>query len=151
LLVATAGATVTACAGILLTDLGPWYVALHKPSWQPPDFLFGPVWTLIFALCAVAAARAWQAARDDNSRRRVVVLFVANAVLNALWSGLFFTLKRTDLALLEVAFLWTSIVLIIRGIAPFAPRSAWLLAPYLAWVSFAAGLNATILRLNPLS
>jgi translocator protein len=134
--------------GAGLTDLGPWYVRLAKPSWQPPDALFGPAWTLIFALCAAAAVRGWAAMTGAHARRRLVALFIGNMLLNALWSLLFFRLRRPDWALLEVAALWLSIVVLIRQLAPVERLGAWMLAPYLAWVSFASMLNLAIVRLN---
>jgi tryptophan-rich sensory protein len=134
--------------GAGLTDLGPWYVRLAKPNWQPPDALFGPAWTLIFALCATAAVRGWEAMTGPYARRRLVALFIANLLLNALWSLLFFSLRRPDWALLEVAVLWLSILALIRLLAPVDRPGAWMLVPYLAWVSFASVLNLTIVRLN---
>ena len=77
--------------GAWLTELSPWYRALRKPSWQPPDWLFGPAWTLILALASLAAYIAWQNAPDQRSRVLIVVLFCANGILNILWSPLFFS------------------------------------------------------------
>ena len=148
LLVAAALALATASLGGALTVIGPWYRALAKPWFQPPDWLFGPAWTLIFALCAVAGAHAWTRAPDRPARRRVLALFGANAVLNVGWSLLFFNWRRPDWALVEVAFLWLSILALIVVLGRQAPRLPWLLAPYLAWVSFASVLNAAIVRLN---
>ena len=141
-------AVLFAAVGAGLTDLGPWYVRLAKPGWQPPDALFGPAWTLIFTLCAAAAVRAWGATSGSHARRRLVALFIVNLLLNALWSLLFFRLRRPDWALLEVAALWLSILVLIRQLAPIERLGAWMLAPYLAWVSFAAVLNLAIVRLN---
>ena len=124
-------------------------MALEKPAWQPPDWLFGPVWTLIYALAAVAGVSAWQGAPQSAGRNRILALFAINAFLNLLWSLLFFRLHRPDWALIEVAFLWLSIIALIFGLRPFSKVSTWLLAPYLLWVTFAAVLNATIVRLNP--
>ncbi len=148
LLVAAALALATASLGGALTDIGPWYRGLAKPAFQPPDWLFGPAWTLIFALCAVAGAHAWNRAYGSHQRRRVLTLFAANAVLNVGWSLLFFHWRRPDWALVEVAFLWVSILALIVVLGRQAPRVRWLLAPYLAWVSFASVLNAAIVRLN---
>jgi tryptophan-rich sensory protein len=131
------------------TDLGPWYQVLVKPSWQPPDWLFGPAWTLIYALAALAAATAWTAARDLAAQRRVIVLFGLNALLNILWSQLFFGLHRPDWALVEVVFLWLSVLVLIIAMRPISPRASWLLVPYLAWVTFAGILNLAVVRLNP--
>jgi benzodiazapine receptor len=148
LAVSALGYAIVSLAGGMLTDIGPWYRALVKPSWQPPDWLFGPVWTTIFILAAVSAALAWRAAAQGE-RRIVVILFVANGILNVLWSLLFFHLKQPLLAGLEVMLLWASIVALIVYLRRFSPVAAWLLVPYLLWVSFATVLNWTIVALNP--
>ena len=147
--VAFAIATAVAATGAGLTNLGPWYRELVKPSWQPPDWLFGPAWTLIFALCAVAGAGAWARAGDAAARRRLLTAFAVNGVLNVSWSALFFRLQRPAWALVEVVLLWASIVVLMRVCAASWRPAAWLLAPYVAWVSFASVLNAAIVRLNP--
>ncbi len=148
ILVAAFIATLTAAAGGLLTQIGPWYRALRKPSWQPPDWLFAPAWTTIFALCATAAVLGWDAAPDATARARIVGLFMLNVVLNIAWSWLFFRLHRPDWAFVEVFFLWASILALIIVLWPLSQHAGWSLLPYLAWVSFAAYLNWTIVRLN---
>lgn len=135
-------------AGGLLTPIGPWYRNLRKPSWQPPDWAFGPAWTIILGLAAWAAIIAWNAADSDAARRDVVILFVTNAVFHFLWSPLFFRMQRPDWALVEVVFLWGSLVALVVGLMPIAPFASLLILPYLLWVSFAAFLNLTIVRLN---
>lgn len=147
-LIAGGVALAVALVGGLATDVGSWYRALNKPSWNPPDWLFGPAWTLIYALTAWAAARAWLSTPEHDRVLLVVVPFAINAVLNALWSILFFTAKRPDWALLEVAALWLSIIALIVLVLPIDRLSALLLVPYLIWVSFAAALNAKIVSLN---
>jgi tryptophan-rich sensory protein len=148
LVLAGALAFLTAAVGGLATHIGPWYYALKKPAWQPPDWLFGPVWTVIFALCAIAAAKAWGTAETSFQKRSVLGLFLVNGVLNVLWSALFFSLRRPDLALAEVALLWLSVTAIIVFIGRWATVVRWLMLPYLVWVSFAAILNLEIVRLN---
>ncbi|GAN77246.1 TspO/MBR family protein [Acidisphaera rubrifaciens] len=146
---AVAWAVVVAVAGGLLTEIGPWYRRLRKPSWQPPDWAFGPAWTLIFLLAAAAAVLAWNGAPEGAAHLRVVVLYVVNGVLNVGWSLFFFRLRRPDLALVEVVALWLSILAMVIGVAPLSGLAALLLAPYLAWVTFAAALNRAVVRLNP--
>jgi benzodiazapine receptor len=148
IVVAGASALAVAVAGGIATRIGPWYHQLVKPSWQPPDWLFGPVWTLIFALIAAAGVRAWWDIPAGSARKTAIVLFAINGALNVLWSVLFFTLRRPDWALIEVAFLWLSILALIVFIAGYSSTGAWLLVPYLVWVSFASLLNWTIVRLN---
>ena len=146
---AAAGAAVTvALIGMTVTDLGPWYQSLQKPAWQPPDWLFGPVWTLIFALAALSAVIGWRSTTGPARREWMVVLFAVNGFLNILWSLLFFRLHRPDWALAEVGLLWLSIAALMIFLGRFAKPAAWLLAPYLVWVSFAAVLNATVVKLN---
>lgn len=148
--VAVAGgiAILVGAAGALLTDLGPWYYALKRPSWQPPDWLFGPVWTTIFVLAALAAAGSWRRAANAAERRRIIVLFSLNIALNLFWSALFFRLQRPDYAFAEVPFLWLSIALLMFGLWPLWRPASVVLAPYLLWVSFAAVLTFAIDRLN---
>lgn len=135
-------------AGGLLTDVGPWYVSMRKPSWKPPDWLFAPAWTVIFVCAGWATVRAWNGAPDESGRILVGLLMSANGVLNILWSALFFKLRRPDWALFEVVLLWLSILAPMILLAPFAASVPWLLAPYLAWVSFASVLNLAYVRLN---
>ena len=134
--------------GGTLTDTGPWYQQLRKPSWQPPDWLFGPAWTLIFALATVSAVYAWRHATARSQREAVIGLFALNGFFNVLWSTLFFALRRPDWALIEVGFLWTSILLPMIVFWRFARPASIYLLPYLLWVSFAAYLNLTVVRLN---
>ncbi|MEM9096884.1 MAG: TspO/MBR family protein [Pseudomonadota bacterium] len=144
-----AGAVALACAvaGGVLTRLGPWYDQLRKPSFQPPDWLFGPAWTVIFTLTAIAGYRAWMGAAPADATW-ILALFLVNALLNAAWSGFFFTMRRPDWALCEVALLWLSIIVLIVAIWPIDLTAAALLIPYLFWVSFAAVLNLAVVRLN---
>lgn len=134
--------------GGTLTDIGPWYQSLRKPSWQPPDWLFGPAWTLIFAFATVSAVYAWRNAPDRTRRESVIGLFALNGFLNVLWSTLFFALRRPDWALIEVVLLWGSILLPMIVFARFSRPASLYLLPYLLWVSFAAYLNLTVVRLN---
>ncbi|MFM7484800.1 MAG: TspO/MBR family protein [Burkholderiaceae bacterium] len=129
------------------TDIGPWYFQLQKPSWQPPDWLFGPAWTTIYVLTSIAGVKAWRRA-DEVQRRYFMGALLLNLVLNLLWSLIFFTSQRPDIALLEVIPLWLSILLMVLLVRGYSPRSAWLMMPYLCWVAFAAYLNWTIVKLN---
>lgn len=135
-------------AGALSTQVGDWYRDLRKPPWNPPNWLFGPAWTLILGLAAWAGVLAWTHAPDPAARLRVACLYGANIVFHLAWSPLFFNLRRPDWALVEVVFLWASILALVLGVGAISTLGGWLLAPYLAWVSFAAVLNLTIVRLN---
>jgi len=138
----------TAGVGGALTELGPWYFSLQHPAWKPPDAAFGVIWTTIFTLSAISAGLAWQAADSPARRRRVVWLFGTNAVLNILWSALYFKLQRPDWALVEVIFLWLSIAALIVGLWPFSRWASLLLIPYALWVAVAAALNLETVELN---
>ncbi len=148
ILIAAACALVVAALGASATDIGPWYAGLVKPSWQPPDWLFGPAWTLIFGLAALAGAMAWRAATTTAQRQRIIGLFAVNALLNIGWTELFFRFRRPDWALIEVVPFWISIVVLIVALAPISPGASRVLVPYALWVAFAAVLNLTVVRLN---
>ncbi len=147
-LAAGAAAIVVAVLGTTMTDIGPWYQSLQKPSFQPPDWLFGPAWTLIFASAALAGVSGWRAAPDTASREWIIGLFALNGFLNIAWTVLFFRLQRPDWALIEVGFLWLSVLVLIIFLGRFSKTAAALLFIYLAWVSFAAAINYQIVQLN---
>ena len=146
--VAAALAATTAIAGALVTDLGPWYQSLRQPAWKPPDWAFGPIWTLIFSLTALAGVTAWRAERDRRYRAGLLGMFVLNGVLNGLWSAFFFHLRPPDWALVEAVLLWLSILLLILALGRVSRRAALLLLPYLAWVSLATALTWSVVQMN---
>jgi tryptophan-rich sensory protein len=148
ILIAALAATAVGALGALMTDLGPWYVNLHKPSWKLPDWLFGPAWTVIFGLCALSGYFAWCNAPNRGGRDGVLALFALNGFLNVLWSALFFRLERPDWALTEAGLLWLSILLMIIALARYSKTASVLLVPYLVWVSFATVLNWAVVQLN---
>jgi tryptophan-rich sensory protein len=127
---------------------GAWYRDLTKPSWNPPDFLFPIAWTILYGMMAFAAWFVWEAV-GWPAAAVPIGFWMAQLVFNALWSALFFGMRRMDYALVDVVFLWLSIAACIATFWPISQLAAWLMVPYLAWVSFAAFLNLTILRLNP--
>jgi benzodiazapine receptor len=135
-------------AGAFLTELSPWYHALRRPSWQPPDWLFGPAWTVILGLASLSLYLGLRNSPDRNARLLILGVFALNGVLNVLWSPLFFKLRRPDWALAEVPLLWLSILLPIILLWAVSRAGSFLLVPYLVWVTFAAVLNLTIVRLN---
>lgn len=148
IIVAGSGALFLGVLGGLMTPIGTWYRDLSKPTLQPPDWLFGPAWTVILGLAAWSAVTAWNAAPDAAARTDVIILFATNAVFHALWSPLFFRARRPDWALVEVIFLWSSLVALVIGLWPISHFASLLILPYLLWVSFAAWLNYAIVRLN---
>lgn len=127
--------------------LGPWYEGLRKPSWTPPNWVFGPVWTVLYASMAVAAWLVWR--RQGLSQARLPLgLFGLQLALNLAWSGLFFALRRPGLAFGEVLMLWATILATLLAFGRISRVAGWLLAPYLAWVTFAAALDLAIWGLN---
>ncbi|HEX3992289.1 MAG TPA: TspO/MBR family protein [Acetobacteraceae bacterium] len=145
---AVAWGIIVAGAGAFLTELSPWYYALKRPSWQPPDWLFGPAWTVILALASLSLFLGLHHAQSRQERITIAGLFVLNGALNLLWSPLFFKFRRPDWALLEVPLLWLSILAPILVTTPISWVAGVLLIPYLMWVSFAAILNLAVVRLN---
>jgi translocator protein len=146
--IASAIAIAVAMAGGLLTEIGPWYKSLKNPSWKPPDWAFGPIWTVIFTMTVFAAVYAWEGAQESSNKVVLIAAFGLNCILNIAWSALFFKLKRPDWALIESVFLWLSILLLIIVCFQYSKISALMLLPYLVWVSIATVLNRVIIRLN---
>lgn len=126
---------------------GDWYAELNKPAWNPPSWLFGPVWTVLYLTMAVAAWRIWTRG-GWSAQSRPLGLFLGQLGLNALWSPLFFGLHVPGLAFAEILCLLVMIVVTWRAFHVVDKWSAALLLPYIAWVSFASVLNATLWRLN---
>jgi tryptophan-rich sensory protein len=145
--IAAAGVTVLATAGAVLTPLDSWYRNLKKPTLQPPDFVFPLAWTTIFILEAASAVIGWRATSGGASVL-LVASYIINGLLNIFWSFLFFKQHRPDWGLLEVPFLWLSILAMIIVLYVNAGWAWIFLAPYLLWVSIAAYLNYTIVKLN---
>ena len=136
----------SAIGGLLTaTSVSSWYLQLDRPSWNPPGWLFGPVWTTLYALMAVSVWLVWRA--SDKSKRAITV-FAIQLGLNLLWSALFFGLRSPGLALLEILLLLAMITLTIVEFSRLNRLAAALLVPYLLWTSFAAVLNGAIYMLN---
>ena len=124
-----------------------WYANLNRPSWNPPGWLFGPVWSLLYTLMAISGWLAWRHS-SGQTRLRAMRLFFIQLLLNMAWSGLFFGLRRPDIAAVEILVLLATIIATIAVFRPLNKTAAWLLVPYAAWVSFASALNITIWSLN---
>ena len=139
-------AGLTAAASLLGANFMPdaWYVALNKPSWTPPNWLFGPVWTVLYVMIALAGWYAWRA----RGMSVAVVLWVIQMSLNGLWSFLMFGQKDITLALIDIVVLLAVILAFIAATIRSVPKSAMLFVPYAAWVAFATALNFAIWRLN---
>jgi tryptophan-rich sensory protein len=126
---------------------GEWYAALKKPSWNPPAWLFGPVWSALYTMMAVAAWLVWKRG-GFAAQRKPLIIFLAQLALNAAWTPLFFGLHSPGLAFAEMVLLWSAIVATIVVFRPVSRAAMLLLVPYLGWVSFAAVLNFSLWRLN---
>ncbi|HSN68981.1 MAG TPA: TspO/MBR family protein [Thermoanaerobaculia bacterium] len=125
---------------------GGWYASLAKPSWTPPNWLFGPVWTLLYIGIAVAGWLIW---RKTGRIDRAIGVWIAQLVLNAVWSWLFFGMHRPDLALVDIVAMLILIALFIVLARRISPVASYLFVPYLVWVSYATALNFAIWRANP--
>jgi tryptophan-rich sensory protein len=147
---ASTGVIATAMIGGALTRLDAWYYGLQQPWFKPPDWAFGPAWTVLFGLIAWSAVVAWRAGahHPPRLRRTMLLLFGLNALANMGWSLLFFFLQRPDWALLEVPLLWGSILALMLFMWRWSRRSALLLIPYLLWVTLAALINLETVHLN---
>jgi translocator protein len=125
-----------------------WYETLLKPSFSPPNWLFGPVWTVLYLSMAVAGWLVWQQRGRNPTIALPLALFGIQLVLNILWSVLFFGLQAPGTALVEIIVLWAAILATLLSFWRVSKGAGWLLGPYLAWVTFAAVLNFEIWRLN---
>lgn len=125
-----------------------WYAGIVKPSLNPPAWVFGPVWTTLFALMGIAAFIVWRKGLDRRDVKIALGIFVLQLALNTLWSIVFFGFHSLGGALVEIVFLWLAILATIIAFSKISKPAAWLLAPYIAWVSFAGYLNYALWILN---
>lgn len=150
LIVVFAAATVGAIASV---DAGEFYGQLEKPSWAPPGWLFGPVWTVLYAFMGIAAWLVWRERYNLNaSLKRIhaaLTVFIMQLVLNALWSWVFFSWKLGGWAFVDIILLWIFIGFTLVGFLRVKKMAALLIAPYLLWVLFAAILNYAVWKMNP--
>ncbi|MES2618074.1 MAG: TspO/MBR family protein [Bacteroidota bacterium] len=123
-----------------------WYATIQKPAWNPPNGIFGPVWSLLYCLMGISLALVWHQKMTDKSM--AYIFFAAQLALNLLWSFIFFKWQSPGIALIEIMVMWCMILLTILQFYNINKTSAYLLLPYLLWVSFATVLNATIVYLN---
>lgn len=125
-----------------------WYAQLHKPSFNPPNWLFGPVWTLLYTLMAVALYLIWKQGLTEKTKPAIII-FLIQLALNVLWSYLFFFLKAPAIAFSEILILWLAILATIVKFCDLSRPAGLILIPYLTWVSFASVLNFFVAKLNP--
>jgi len=146
---ALAGFGLAVAAAALIGGLGvagtaAEYQNLEQPSWAPPSWLFGPVWTILYAMIAVAGWLVWR----RTGWNRALTVYAVQLVLNALWTPIFFGFGRYGLALVDIVAMWLLIGATIVLFRPISRTAAWLLVPYWAWVTFATALNAAIWSAN---
>lgn len=141
LIVSGIGGLVTA------SSVGGWYVTLNKPAFNPPDWVFAPVWTILYLLMAVAAWRVWRSTKKA-ARRAALSVFGAQLALNLLWSIFFFGFQQIGLALIEILLLLSTIALNTVLFWRIERLAGWLFVPYVLWVSYAAALNLALWLLN---
>jgi benzodiazapine receptor len=144
------GCQLAGAVGAATTETGgsTWYAALAKPSFQPPGWVFGPVWITLYTLMGIAAWRVWERREQSPAARRALGLFLGQLVLNAVWTPVFFGAHKLGLALAILLALAGTVALTIHAFRRVDRVAAWMLAPYLLWVLFASVLNAAIVWLN---
>jgi tryptophan-rich sensory protein len=128
--------------------LNNWYAGLNKPSFNPPDWIFGPVWTTLYIMMGIAAFLVWLKGLENKPVRIVLACFIVQLFLNAIWTPLFFGLHSPLLGLIDIVLLLNAIIVTIYAFFQISRPAALLLIPYLAWVCFATALNAGIYMLN---
>ena len=134
-------------SGFLTADaIQNWYLALNKPSWNPPNWLFAPVWTALYLMMGIAVGIVW--AGNHPTKNKALGLFVVQLVLNFFWSLIFFRWQSPVWAFVEIIMMWIAILLTILAFNKINKTTAYLMIPYLLWVSFASFLNFTIWQLN---
>lgn len=131
-----------------VTGVGSWYQTINKPSWNPPGWIFGPVWTSLYIMMGIALFLVWRAEVNPGVKKKAIVLFSIQLLLNFSWSFIFFNQQQIGWALVEIIILWVFILLTIFAFGKINPAAAWLLVPYISWVSFATILTYTIWKLN---
>jgi benzodiazapine receptor len=135
-------------AKFTLPSVREWYPSLLKPSWTAPDWVFAPVWTLLYSMMAVAAWQVWLKRREEISEGFPLLPFLLQLVLNVFWSALFFGMRRPAWAFYEIGLLWMVVVFTIVSFKRISVLAALLMLPYLAWLTYAGCLNFAIWRMN---
>ena len=131
-----------------VTGPGSWYTTIEKPEWNPPGWVFAPVWTTLYILMGIALFLVWKDKTHDPRKRAAIIFFCFQLLLNFAWSFIFFDQHLIGLALADIVLLWLAILITIFLFAKISRLAAWLLVPYICWVSFAGLLNFTIWTLN---
>ena len=129
-------------------EIGGWYQLINKPTWNPPNWIFGPVWTSLYILMGIALYLVWKSKNNMGIKTIAVSFFIIQLGLNFFWSVIFFNLHQIGFAFAEIILLWLFILLTIFSFAGINKIAPWLLVPYISWVSFAMILNYSVWQLN---
>ena len=129
-------------------SINTWYVTLNKPWFNPPNWIFAPVWTLLYLMMGIAFYMIWKSEAVNAVKQTAVILFAAQLLVNFLWSLIFFYLKQPGWAMLDIILMWILIVATIFSFGKISSTAAWLMLPYICWVSFAMILNFYLWKLN---
>lgn len=129
-------------------EIQHWYLQLNKPSWNPPNWLFAPVWSTLYLLMGIAVYQVWRTPTVTDTKQWALIIFIVQFALNSLWSFIFFKQHQMGWAFVEIVVMWIAIFCTIIAFSNINKTAAWLLVPYISWVSFAAILNYTIWQLN---
>lgn len=140
---------VGAIAGLFTSSgVNGWYAVAHKPAFNPPNWIFAPVWTGLYILMGIAFYLIWKAEAGKTVKQAAVILFIVQLTFNFFWSFIFFQLQQPGWAFAEIMVMWVLILFTIIWFGKISATAAWLLVPYISWVSFATVLNYAIWRLN---
>jgi translocator protein len=129
-------------------EIHGWFLHLNKPSWNPPNWLFAPVWTTLYVLMGIAFYLIWKTKANADTKQWAIIIFIAQFALNFIWSYIFFKEHLMGWAFTDIIVLWIAILCTIIAFSKINKTAAWLLVPYISWVSFAAILNLTIWKMN---
>ena len=142
------------CAGLIgsvftTSAISTWYASLQKPFFTPPNWLFAPVWVTLYLLMGIAAFLIWRRGLDNRQVKAALMIFTIQLILNILWSVAFFGLQSPLCGLIVIILLWVAILVTILRFARISSVAAWVMVPYIIWVSLATALNASVWVLNP--
>ncbi len=135
-------------SAVTTPSIGSWYSTLNKPFFNPPNWIFAPVWTILFLLMGIAGYSVWREGKNDQDVKKALKFYFSQLVFNFLWSFIFFYLHQPLIAFLDIMVLWVLIFLTINNFKKISTNAAYLLYPYLIWVSFASILNLAIVVIN---
>lgn len=133
---------------ITANEIPAWYMTLNKPSFNPPNWIFAPVWTTLYILMGISFWMIWKSGAEETVKNKAMVFFIVQLVLNFFWSIIFFNFHQLGFALAEIVLLWIFILLSVISFYPISKAASYLLIPYICWVSFASVLNFAIWKLN---